>query len=54
MNIVDLEVGPYSSPAEIRAEIERVEATPKTEERADALNTLYAWLRHAENPDDGA
>lgn len=51
MSIVDLEVGPYDSADRIRAEIERVQKLPKSDERDVALATLRRWLASAEQAD---
>lgn len=45
---IDLEVGPFSSAEEIKAEIQRIEQMPESEERDDALATLLEWLARQE------
>lgn len=43
LHIVDLEVGPYSPAADIRAEVERIEALPASAEREMTLAMLRTW-----------
>jgi hypothetical protein len=46
--LIDFGVGPFHSPADIREEIARVEKMTDTPDRAMALETLWQWLRRAE------
>lgn len=47
--LIDLQVSPYHTPDQIRAEIQRVKALGDSPEVDDAIHQLEQWLKSSEN-----